>query len=165
MVADERLCSLAGKIILIFENLPSRSFVWHGAFFSCSIGPVTSMFLLLAFRNHSSKGFPISSLFAPLHCFVLPLKFASKSFIISSFFSKMLWIWVLSHWNFLHSADLPLLSQFWMAMEVSVSKFKMHVLKLWDFVRLFVATAWVKLVFPPPKSWSQMRHFILTQRI
>ena len=90
MVADERLCSLAGKMILIFENLPSRSSVLHGAFFSCSIGPVMSMFLLLAFRNQSSKVFSISSLFAPLHCFVLPLKFASKSFIISSFFSKML---------------------------------------------------------------------------
>ena len=75
--------------------------------FSCGIGPVTGMFLLLAFRNQSNKVFSISTLFPPLHRFFLLLTFASKSFIISSFFSRMLWIWILSHRTFPAAFLLP----------------------------------------------------------
>ena len=84
--------------------------------FSCNIGPVTGIFLLLAFRNQSNIFFSISSWFAPLHRFVLQLTFDSKSFTISSLFRRMLWIWVLLHSNFPATFLLPTLgfaSQNW----------------------------------------------------
>ena len=59
------------------------------------------------------------------------------------------------------SEELPLLCQFWMARKVTLSKFKMYVLKLWESFRLFAAMTRVKLIYLSPKSWSQMRHFIL----
>ena len=46
--------------------------------------------------------------------------------------------------------DLPLFSKL-MARKVIVSKFKFFIMKLWEFARLFTATACVNLIFPPQK--------------
>ena len=46
--------------------------------------------------------------------------------------------------------DLPLFSKL-MARKVIVSKFKFFIMKLWEFARLFTATARVNLIFPSQK--------------
>ena len=138
-----------------FQEFAVQIFWMAWSIFPCSIGPVTGIFLLLAFRNQFNKVICSSSLFR--FAADICLKVFYNLFLLQQNALKFGFY----HTDIvLHSADLPLLSQFWMARKVSVRKFKMHVLKLWDFVGLFFSTAWVNLVFLPPKSWSQMRHFI-----
>ena len=49
--------------------------------------------------------------------------------------------------------DLPLFIKL-SARKVIVSKFKFFVLEMWEFARLFAATACENLVFPPKKQNS-----------